>query len=64
MAEPPLHVVHGLLQGVHLGEMQLEQEAVVSGEAPVQGGDEMADRGGPSPFMKAPPWDIIFSEIK
>ena len=40
VAEPHLHVVHGLLKGGHLGEMELEQEAVVSGEAPVQGGDE------------------------
>jgi hypothetical protein len=36
--------VHGPLKGVHLGEMELEQEAVVSGETPVQGGDEVGAR--------------------
>ena len=44
VAEPLLHGVHGLLQGVHLGEMELEQEAVVSGKAAVQGGDEVSAR--------------------
>ena len=44
VAEAGLHLAHSLLEGVHLGEMQLEQEAVVGGDAPVQGGDEVRPR--------------------
>ncbi len=44
VAEARLHLAHGSLESVPLGEMQLEQEAVVGGDAPVQGGDEVRAR--------------------
>jgi hypothetical protein len=44
VAEGRLHLAHGPLEGVDLGEMQLEQEAVVGGDAPMQGSHEVSTR--------------------
>src|SRR4029450_7545334 len=41
LAEARLYLAHGPLEGIDVSEMQLEQEAVVGGDAPVQGGDEV-----------------------
>ena len=45
VAQPCLHRAHGPFKGFTLGEMQLQQEAVVGRDASVQGGDEVRPRG-------------------